>query len=35
MGKIVPFPNVSGLGEGTNWQDEVFSKGAQIYSHDI
>jgi len=24
-GKALPYPNVSGLGKGTNWQDEVFS----------
>lgn len=24
-GEALPFPNVSGIGQGTNWQDEVFS----------
>lgn len=34
-GKALPFPDVSKLGKGTDWQDEVFSKGVQIISHDI
>jgi len=25
-GKPLPFPDVSGLGEGTNWQDQIFSR---------
>lgn len=34
-GQPIPFPNVSGLGKGTDWQDEVFSNNASIISHDI
>jgi len=34
-GKALPYPNVSGLGRGTNWQDEVFKKGVPIISHDL
>lgn len=34
-GKNIPFPDVSGLGKGTNWQDEVFKKGAAIVNHDF
>lgn len=34
-GKDIPFTNVSGLGKGTNWQDEVFKKGAPIVNHDF
>lgn len=34
-GKNLPFPNVSGLGKGTDWQDEVFGKGVPIINHDI
>ncbi|WP_370392493.1 SusC/RagA family TonB-linked outer membrane protein [uncultured Winogradskyella sp.] len=30
-GEALPFPDVSGLGQGTNWQDEVFER-APIYS---
>ncbi|MCO6148875.1 TonB-dependent receptor [Flavobacterium sp. NRK1] len=33
-GKNIPFPDVSGLGKGTNWQNEVFDKGVPIISHD-
>jgi TonB-linked SusC/RagA family outer membrane protein len=33
-GKPLPYPNVSDLGKGTNWQDEVFS-AAPIISHDL
>ena len=33
-GQSIPFPNVSGLGTGTDWQKEVF-KDANIISHDI
>lgn len=33
-GQALPFPNVSGLGEGTNWQDEVFND-SPISSHDF
>ncbi len=34
-GKPLPYPNVSGLGAGTNWQNEVFSSAAPMQSHDI
>lgn len=34
-GETVPYPNVSGLGKGTNWQNEVFSTGVPIINHDI
>ena len=34
-GNAIPFPNVSGLGRGTNWQNEVFSKSVPIINHDI
>ena len=33
-GKNIPFPDVSGIGKGTNWQDQVFDKGVPIISHD-
>jgi TonB-linked SusC/RagA family outer membrane protein len=32
-GEVLPFPNVSGLGQGTNWQDAVFET-APIYNID-
>ncbi|WP_316633992.1 TonB-dependent receptor [uncultured Flavobacterium sp.] len=34
-GKALPYPNASGLGNGTNWQDEVFKKGVPIISNDL
>ncbi len=34
-GNAIPFPNVSGLGKGTNWQNEVFSTSVPIVNHDI
>ncbi len=34
-GQNLPFPNTSGLGKGTDWQDEVFSKGVPIINHDL
>lgn len=34
-GQNIPFPNVSNLGEGTDWQDEVFDKGVPIMNHDF
>lgn len=34
-GNPIPFPNVSGLGKGTNWQNEVFSTSVPIINHDI
>ena len=33
-GQALPYPNVSGLGKGTDWQNEVFKKAA-IKSNDI
>nr|WP_321228003.1 TonB-dependent receptor [uncultured Psychroserpens sp.] len=34
-GKALPYPNVSGLGVGTDWQDEVFNTAVPIISHDF
>ncbi len=34
-GRPLPYPNVSGLGAGTNWQNEVFNSAAPMQSHDI
>jgi len=34
-GQPLPFPNISGLGTGTNWQNEVFGKQVPITSHDL
>lgn len=34
-GNPLPFPNVSALGKGTDWQDEVFDTGVPIISHDL
>jgi TonB-linked SusC/RagA family outer membrane protein len=34
-GKPLPFPNVSGLGKGTNWQNEVFSAAVPLINHDL
>lgn len=34
-GKVLPYPNVTGFGKGTNWQNEVFSTGVPIISHDM
>jgi TonB-linked SusC/RagA family outer membrane protein len=33
-GQALPFPDVSRLGEGTNWQDEVFQQ-APIFNHNL
>jgi TonB-linked SusC/RagA family outer membrane protein len=33
-GKALPYPNVSGLGEGTNWQKEIFNP-APIINYDM
>jgi TonB-linked SusC/RagA family outer membrane protein len=33
-GKVLPYPNVSGLGEGTNWQKEIFNP-APIINYDL
>lgn len=34
-GQPIPFPNVSNLGEGTDWQDEIFDTGVPIINHDL
>ena len=34
-GNAIPFPTVSGLGKGTNWQNEIFSTSVPIINHDI
>ncbi|WP_428228802.1 SusC/RagA family TonB-linked outer membrane protein [Flavobacterium sp.] len=34
-GQALPYPNVSGLGKGTNWQDEIFKKGVPIINNDL
>ncbi|WP_179008948.1 SusC/RagA family TonB-linked outer membrane protein [Winogradskyella forsetii] len=34
-GDPLPYPDVSGLGQGTDWQDQVFENRAPIYSNAI
>lgn len=34
-GKTLPYTNVTGLGKGTNWQNEVFDGGVPIINHDL
>ncbi|RRJ90169.1 SusC/RagA family TonB-linked outer membrane protein [Flavobacterium macacae] len=34
-GNPLPFPNATGLGKGTDWQDQVFGKSVPIVNHDI
>ncbi|NOR28687.1 MAG: SusC/RagA family TonB-linked outer membrane protein [Lutibacter sp.] len=34
-GDPIPYPNLSGIGRGTDWQDEVFGTGVPIISHDL
>lgn len=34
-GNALPFPNVSNLGEGTNWQSELFNDAAPIINHEL
>jgi TonB-linked SusC/RagA family outer membrane protein len=34
-GSAIPYPNVSTLGRGTNWQKETLSTGVPIISHDL
>ena len=34
-GRSLPYTNVAGLGKGTNWQNEIFSKNVPILSHDL
>lgn len=34
-GGAVQYPNVTGLGKGTNWQKEVMSTGVPIINHDM
>jgi len=33
-GQAIPYPDISGLGEGTKWQDELFQR-APIFNNDI
>ena len=33
--QVPPFTDISGLGRGTNWQDEVFDDSAPLRSHDL
>lgn len=34
-GQNIPYPDVSALGRGTDWQDQVFDKNVPMVSHDI
>jgi TonB-linked SusC/RagA family outer membrane protein len=34
-GQTAPFPNISNLGEGTDWQDEILNSAVPIISHDF
>ena len=34
-GRDIPYPDVSGLGKGTDWQEQVFDKGVPIINHDF
>lgn len=34
-GQALPFPNVSNLGAGTDWQDELFNDQVPLVSHDF
>ncbi|WP_179349710.1 SusC/RagA family TonB-linked outer membrane protein [Winogradskyella pacifica] len=34
-GQALPYANVSGLGEGTDWQDEVLNTGVPLVNHDF
>ena len=34
-GRAAPLPDVSALGKGTDWQDEVFSDSAPVVNHDL
>lgn len=34
-GQPLPFPDASNLGEGTDWQEEVFDKGVPMVQHDF
>ncbi|WP_027879809.1 SusC/RagA family TonB-linked outer membrane protein [Mesoflavibacter zeaxanthinifaciens] len=34
-GQAIPFPNVTGLGTGTDWQEEVFNEAVPIINHDF
>lgn len=33
--QVPPFTDISGLGRGTNWQDEIFDDSAPLRSHDF
>lgn len=34
-GQNIPYPNLSGLGVGTDWQSEIFNQNAFRYSHEL
>lgn len=34
-GQAIPFPNVTGLGTGNDWQEEVFNEAVPIVNHDF
>lgn len=34
-GDPIPYPDLSGIGKGTDWQDEVFGTSVPIISHDL
>lgn len=34
-GQALPYPNISGLGRGTDWQGQVFQTGVPITNHDL
>jgi TonB-linked SusC/RagA family outer membrane protein len=34
-GQVAPFTDISNLGSGTDWQDEIFNSGVPIVSHDF
>ncbi|WP_179354178.1 SusC/RagA family TonB-linked outer membrane protein [Winogradskyella vidalii] len=34
-GQALPYPNVAGLGEGTDWQEEVLNTAVPIINHDF
>lgn len=34
-GQGIKYPNVTGFGKGTDWQDEIFGNGVPIINHDL
>jgi len=34
-GQTLPYPNISGLGKGTDWQDEILNTGVPLINHDF